>query len=148
MPTLVDTVETGESTSGPRRSGGGMGPVRVAGRLLYPTEVFDTYWRFAAARQEIYLTRLAGDPGPWTSDAILAGHRFTNCYRAADRVSQFLIREVAYRGSQDLSDLVFRVLLFKMFNRVETWQLLIDQLGEPTADTFDVDAYDRVRMTS
>jgi hypothetical protein len=144
MSTLVNAVETGGSTSGPKRSGGGVGPVRVAGRLLHPTEVFDTYWRFAAARQEIYLARLAGDPGPWTWDAILAAHRFTNCYRAADRVSQFLIREVAYRGSQDQSDLMFRVLLFKMFNRVETWQLVSDQLGEPTADTFDVDAYDRV----
>lgn len=143
MTSVLDVVESG---TGLPRAGtpDDVGPVRVGGRLLYPTEVFNTYWRFAAARQSIYLARLGGDPGPWTWDAILAGHRFTNCYRAADRVSQFLIREVAYRGSQDPEDLVFRVLLFKMFNRVETWQLLSDQIGQLSADTFDVDAYDRV----
>lgn len=120
------------------------GQVRVAGRLLTPSTVFDTYWRFAAARQAIYLARLSGDPGPWTWDAILAEHRFTNCYRASDRVSQFLIREVAYSGSQDPNELVFRVLLFKMFNRVGTYRMLEQHLGTPTAATFDVAAYDEV----
>lgn len=119
-------------------------PVRIAGRLLHPTPVFDTYWRFAAARHAMYLARLAGDPGPWTQDPILAGHRFTNCFRAADRVSQFLIREVAYRGSQDPVELIFRVLLFKLFNRVETYQLLRQHVGTPSAATFDVNAYDGV----
>ena len=119
-------------------------PIRVGGRLLQPTEVFDTYWRFAASRQAIYLGRLAGDPAPWTWDPILAGHRFTNCYRAADRVSQYMIRHVAYDGSEDPAELVFRVLLFKMFNRIETWQLLRDGLGELETSTFDVDHYDQI----
>ena len=84
-----------------------MGPknppvVHVAGRALHPTRVFDTYWRFAAARQQIYEARLAGKAPPWTDDPILAAHRFTNCYRAADRVSQFLITQVSYRGDQSL----------------------------------------------
>jgi len=143
MTSVLDCVDMGASTPW-LGTPGDVGQVRVGGRLLRPTEVFDTYWRFAAARQAIYLARLAGDPGPWTWDAILAGHRFTNCYRAADRVSQFLIRKVAYGGSQDPSDLVFRVVLFKLFNRVETWQLLNDQLGEPTSNAFEVDAYDEV----
>ena len=68
--------------------------IMVAGRRLRPTPVFETYWRFAAARQQVYLARLRGDPGPWTADPILAKYRFTNCYRAADRVSQYLIKEV------------------------------------------------------
>jgi hypothetical protein len=103
--------------------------------------VFDTYWRFAAARQSVYEARLAGTPGPWTDDPILRDHRFTNCYRAADRVSQFLIRQVAYQGPQDIDNLVFRVLLFKMFNKISTWELLDEQLGPLTLDTFDVVAY-------
>jgi hypothetical protein len=61
--------------------------VEVGGRPIAVTSVFDTYWRFAAARQHIYEARLAGRPGPWTADPILRQHRFTNCYRAADRVS-------------------------------------------------------------
>src|SRR3954447_13486696 len=77
------------------------GPVvRVGGEAFATTPVFDTYWRFAARRQQVYESRLAGIPGPWTSDPVLRNHRFTNCFRAADRVSQFLIRDVVYTGSQ------------------------------------------------
>lgn len=121
-----------------------VGPLRIAGRDLHPTPVFDTYWRFAAARQAVYVARLRGEPGPWTRDPILAGHRFTNCFRAADRVSQFLIREVAYRGPQEPTELIFRILLFKLFNRVETYRLLEQTVGTPTIATFDVAAYDEV----
>jgi hypothetical protein len=35
----------------------------------------------------VYQAHLRGDPPPWTSDPIVASHRFTNCYRASDRVS-------------------------------------------------------------
>ena len=86
--------------------------------------MFDTYWRFAAARQALYEARLQGRAAPWTEDPILRRHRFTNCYRAADRVSQFLISQVIYQGPQDPDEVVFRTLLFKVFNRIPTWQRL------------------------
>ncbi|MEW2518625.1 nucleotide kinase domain-containing protein [Actinacidiphila alni] len=121
-----------------------LAPVRVAGRLLHPTRVFDTYWRFAAQRQAVYQARIEGKPGPWTDDPILLRHRFTNCYRAADRVSQFLIRNVSYDGAQDVSEVVFRTLLFKMFNRISTWKLLTSEVGEISWKEFDLDAYDEV----
>lgn len=118
------------------------GPVvRVGGRWLEATPVFDTYWRFAASRQEVYEARLAGRPGPWTADPVLRAHRFTNCFRAADRVSQFLIHDVSYAGSQRRDELIFRVLLFKLFNKIETWQLLTSELGFPSLDQFDVELY-------
>src|SRR5215813_14666726 len=116
--------------------------VVVRGRKLTPTVVFDAYWRFAAARHEIYQARLAGRPGPWTDDAILQHYRFTNCYRAADRVSQYLIGTVMYRGSQTWSDVFFRTLLFKLFNRVSTWQLLCRHVGDPRWVTYERARYD------
>ena len=117
--------------------------VRIAGRSLRPTEVFDTYWRFAAARQTMYVRRLEGSPPPWTEDPILGQHRFTNAYRAADRVSQFLIGDVIYaEGSpRDVSDVVFRTLLFKFFNRIDTWRALERTLGEILWRSFDFEAY-------
>lgn len=119
--------------------------VTIAGRKLCPTEVFDTYWTFAARRQQIYIARLRGDAGPWTDDPILRDHRFTNCYRAADRVSQYLIANVVYHGLQDFDEVVFRILLFKLFNKVETWELLLTELGEtPTWKSFDLDEYDAI----
>ena len=114
-----------------------------SGRLK-PTEVFDTYWRFAAARQEIFFKRVAGQNPPWTNDDILSRHRFTNVYRASDRVSQFLIREVAYRGSQAPDEILFRVVLFKLFNKIETWQYLIEMLEEISWASFDIDLYDQL----
>ncbi|MFC6067033.1 nucleotide kinase domain-containing protein [Streptomyces ochraceiscleroticus] len=117
--------------------------VQVAGRRLRPTAVFDTYWRFAAARQAVYEARLAGRPQPWTADPILARHRFTNCYRAADRVSQILIGEVSYRGPQQWEEIFFRTLVFKIFNKASTWHLLTEKLGEVRWETYDYRAYDR-----
>lgn len=145
----MKTLAAGSRTNSPAsRAVGPTGAVRpsirIGGREITPTPVFDTYWRFAAERQSVYAKRVAGEPGPWTSDQILARHRFTNCYRAADRVSQYLIRNVAYRGSQQLDEVVFRILLFKMFNKVETWKLLSAGLGELTWDGFNVEKYDRL----
>src|SRR5260221_9893360 len=72
------------------------------------SEVFDTYWHFAAKRQEVFFARLEGKPKPWTDDPILNEYKFTNAYRASDRVSQYLIRNVIYRGPQESEDVFFR----------------------------------------
>lgn len=109
-----------------------------------PTIVFDTYWRFATERQDIFFRRLNRLPPPWTADSLLQRFKFTNAYRASDRVSQFLIKRVLYEGSQEPRDVFLRTLLFKVFNRIETWKLLNDQLGQLSWRTFDVDRIDRV----
>jgi len=119
-------------------------PARVTGRELQPTEVFDTYWRFAAARQAVYQARLSGQSPPWSDDPILGAYRFTNCYRAADRVSQYLITHVCYRGDPSWDEVFFRVLLFKIFNRVPTWQLLTSQLGQLTWAQYEHATYNAV----
>lgn len=142
LPLAMPSVAT--SSADGLRPATAVEAIRVAGRRLHPTPVFDTYWRFAAERQAIYDGRVAGRPGPWTNDPVLLRHRFTNCFRAADRVSQFLIREVSYGGSQRPEEVVFRTLLFKLFNRVSTWQLLIGALGEVSWRSFDLAVYDQV----
>jgi hypothetical protein len=103
--------------------------------------VFDSYWRFAAERQEIYFQRLDGDPAPWTSDPTLQRFRFTNAYRAADRTSQFLIRNVIYRGRQTNREIVFRTLLFRLFNLPSTWEVLASAIGDVEAASFDATDY-------
>ena len=108
---------------------------------MTPTPVFETFWHFAAKRQAIYFRRLADHRGPWTDDPILRSYRFTNAYRATDRVSQHLIREVQYGPgrSQAPRELFFRTLLFKIFNRIETWQAIEDALGPVTSEGTDLD---------
>lgn len=107
-------------------------------------QVFDAYWYFAAERQRIFYRRLAGRPGPWTADPILSNYKFCNAFRASDRVSQYLIREVIYRDGQsrDAEDVIFRTLLFRLFNKIETWPTFCAVAdGEPRAKTFDPTRY-------
>jgi len=110
-----------------------------------PTVVYETYWRFAAERLTMFYRRLANPFGPWTEDSILRTYRFTNTYRAADRVSQYLIREVQYHPerSQAPRELFFRTLLFKIFNKVETWEALERAHGPLAWETADLSAIDR-----
>ena len=109
-----------------------------------PSIVYDTYWRFAVERQQLYFNRLSSESGPWTKDPVLAEYKFTNAYRAADRVSQYLIREVIYKGSFDAPDIAFRIILFKLFNKIETWELLTARFGALSTAVFDVDRFDGV----
>lgn len=119
--------------------------IKVApGRTLTCTPVYETYWKFAHLRQSLMMSRLQGSPPPWTSDPVLTRHRFTNVYRASDRVSQFLIREVIYCGEQSTKEIFFRTMLFKLFNRIETWQALTSALGELSYKTFNAATYERV----
>ena len=108
------------------------------------TAVYETLWRFAAERQNIYFRRLAGGLPPWTSDPILGRNRFTNAYRAADRVSQYLIKRVIYAGTYSADDLLFRILLFKIFNRISTWEVIEKEVGDVTYGTFQFELYDRI----
>jgi hypothetical protein len=73
-------------------------------RTLTATPVFDTYWRFACKRQEAFMRRVAGAPPPWSDDPVISAHRFTNAYRASDRVSQYLIRHVLYNGDPSVDE--------------------------------------------
>jgi len=101
--------------------------------------VYDTFWKFAAKRQEVFFNRLEGKPAPWTDDPVLLNHKFTNAYRASDRVSQYLIRQVIYNPeySSAPEDVFFRIMLFKFFNRIETWQIIAENLVVDTSDNFD-----------
>ncbi len=113
-------------------------------KRLRTTPVFETYWRFAAERQHVFMQRVAGSDPPWTTDQILRAHRFTNVYRASDRISQYLIRHVIYSGSQVPEEVFFRTILFKFFNRIETWEELTHACGTPTWQSFDCDLYSNV----
>lgn len=115
-------------------------------RPAKPTIVFDTYWKFAVERQNIFFKRQKGEPAPWTQDPVLGKYKFTNAYRASDRVSQFLIRDVIYNSelSNDGQEIFFRIVLFKLFNKIETWNLLRYKLGEISYKDFDAEVYDRI----
>lgn len=98
--------------------------------------VYELYWRFAAERQAIFERRSAGLPQPWTTDPILERNKFCNVFRAADRVSQFLIGSVIYgEPSQKDADLLFQIVAFRLFSNIETWINVTGVLGQaPTVE--------------
>lgn len=110
-------------------------------------EIFDTYWRFAAMRQEVFFNKLKNVPPPWTSDPILNTYKFCNAYRVSDRVSQYLIKNVIYdeNKSQNEEEVLFRILLFKIFNKIETWEYLESKIGDYiTLSNFDLEGYSNI----
>ncbi|KAJ7058142.1 hypothetical protein C8F01DRAFT_308884 [Mycena amicta] len=118
--------------------------ITVNGQELQPTVVFDTLWRWLAERKHLDDKRRKGMPAPWTDDPILQKFKFCQSYRVLDKTCQFLITEVVEKGPQTRDELLFRILLFQSFNRIETWQLLERELGNLTYKNFDIEAYDKV----
>jgi hypothetical protein len=116
---------------------------RIGSRQLRVTPVFDAYWRFARARHDVYERRVLGDGvGPWTDDPVISTYRFTNAFRAADRVSQDLLH-VQREGSADPHEMLFRTLLFRFFNKTETFRFLSAHLGRtPAWSSFNAAEYD------
>ncbi|MDX8501905.1 putative DNA base hypermodification protein [Mesorhizobium sp. VK4C] len=93
--------------------------------------VYELYWMFASRRQAAFEARLAGQSQPWTLDPILQVYKFCNVFRAADRVSQFMIRDVAYGQDAETSprDRVFQITAFRTFSNIATWESVTYELG-------------------
>lgn len=115
--------------------------------MIIRQEVYDLYWYFAYARQEIFIKKKNKEKSPWTDDVILQEYKFCNSYRVNDRVSQYLLKNVIYNGiNYSDEDMLFRIILFKIFNKEATWELLISNLGDITLKNFDKDKYSKVLM--
>ncbi|KAH8093785.1 hypothetical protein BXZ70DRAFT_976289 [Cristinia sonorae] len=139
-------VPSGRDVSRPGPAKGAIKTVSFAGQPFPVSPILDTFFWYMAERHRIHQLRCAGQEKPWSKDDILNSHCFTNVFRVYDRTTQYILRNVIQKGSQDLYEVTFRVLLFRFFNRPETWEYLEEHLGNPTLkwSEFDVGAYDRV----
>ena len=138
----ADTLPFGSSTS-PARPAPAILPRLEPAKV---SEVHDSYWRFAAERQRIFFKRARGAAQPWTGDPVLSIYKFTNAYRASDRASQYLIRRVIYRDDLPRSprEIFFRIILFKLFNKIETWEMLERSLGAVAFEDYSFAHYDNI----
>lgn len=116
-----------------------------------PSAIYPILWYFASERHQIYLQRVCGVSPPWTHDPVLQNYKFTNSFRASDRVSQYLIRQAYAEPHPDGHTIFLRTILFKLFNRIDTWEAIVRNLGLPDTRTFSFDAcetiLDRIRET-
>jgi hypothetical protein len=109
-------------------------------------EAYQYYFFFIQERMNIFWKRYEGASRHLTSDPILAKHKFTNVYRAQDRVSQFLIRNVIYDSPSNFNeiDVLLRILVFKVFNNIETWIYLENRFGPICIANFKIGAISKV----
>ena len=100
--------------------------------------VYDLYWYFAYERQEIFWRKKGGETSPWSLDPIFQEYKFCNSYRVNDRVSQFLLSHIIYNGKHySERDVIFRILLFKLFNLESTWLSLEEHFKDVRLSSFD-----------
>ena len=90
---------------------------------LHDSDRMEAFWSFVTERQNIYWKRKEGEHAPWTKDPILANHFFCNVYRELDRGTRFAT-DYVMKNSKNERDLVFRVMLYRMFNEPETFKLV------------------------
>jgi hypothetical protein len=104
-------------------------------------EAFKYYFHFMEKRMDVFWSKYEGRKYPWTDDTILRKHKFTNVYRVCDRVSQYLIKNVICNAQQKYSDqdLFLRILIFKVFNRIDTWEYIEQKTGGLCVKTFNAD---------
>ena len=112
----------------------------MANRQIVPNDTtLKYYFYFIQERMNIFWSRY-NHRDHLTDDPILKEYKFTNVYRACDRVSQYLIRNVIYKDLDKYipEDVLLRILVFKVFNKIETWDYL-SSLTDITVDSFNVE---------
>jgi len=78
---------------------------------------------------------------PWTDNKIFQDYKFTNVYRELDRSSQWLINNIIRDESLDLKNLVWKILVYRIFNNPETFKLSVWPNGIPAYDDYNEDEF-------
>lgn len=113
----------------------------ISNRNLEKSICYDDYWRFAHKRQERLRSKVFNFEPP--ADDTIDRFKFTNCYRALDRTSQYLIKNILEGSDDKEEDTFLRIMIFKVFNKIETWQALEQRIGRIDLSTFNEDLYAR-----
>lgn len=109
-------------------------------------EAYRYYFCFMQERMNIFWKRYNGETTHLTDDDILSTYKFTNVYRVLDRVSQYLVKNVIYVQNENLNeiDVLLRILIFKVFNNIDTWEFLQEKTGVIKVSTFNVDLFSKI----
>ena len=107
-------------------------------------------------RQLIWKNRFVDKiEAPWTDDPYFKEHKFTNLYRELDRSSQYLINNIIRDESNSLKNIVWKIIVYRMFNSPEAFKALsfIWKAGIPDYEDYEndkdkfVDVVDAIKAT-
>lgn len=101
-------------------------------------EAYQYYFYFIQERMKLFWNKFYEEELHPVTDLVYESYRFTNVYRATDRVTQYLIKEIIYSDDHDLDEesLLLNILLFKVFNRISTWKATKNEFGYFNAHEF------------
>lgn len=89
----------------------------------FNTSTKEGFVTWMAERQCIFLKKQAGQPKPWTDDAILRDNKFTNVYRQQDKGTIALMDMMSYAKDWPVEDQVWNVIWYRLFNHYELAEL-------------------------
>lgn len=82
-------------------------------------------YRFIKRRYDIHIKKdVLGMEPPWTKDEVLRDFRFTNIRREHDRETKWVIEHITSNPEISYEDKLLNVILFRLYNKHETAELL------------------------
>lgn len=102
--------------------------------MTYNEEALALYRGMVVERHRIWQRRQAGEPGPWTTDPVLANMKMTNMFRVLDPGSQFVFD----LDAPNPVDVISRLVFYRITNLPKTWYMMRNILGRfPVATDYD-----------
>lgn len=105
---------------------GGLNAYRIrSAKPEFNPEVLEIFKYYVAERYNMHLLKdIQGKQFPWTKDTILSMYRFTNIRREQDKNSKYLLKMMKDHGNKMSHNLIGNIILFRLFNKIETMELL------------------------
>lgn len=108
--------------------------------MAYDKQAVERYRSFVKERHLIWCRRQVGEPGPWTTDPVMAHRKFTNMFRILDPGSQFVMTGLL---CDDPRDFIARCVLYRLTNLPKTWYAMRRTFGRyPLAKDLNSDLAD------
>lgn len=105
-------------------------------------KVLDEFLYFIKERYKIHLRKdVYKKPKPWTQDPILQKYRFTNVRREHDRNTRWLIQNISKNPSLNKREKVLNSILFRLFNKIETAEMIGIPIKLSDIKNLDTDKY-------
>lgn len=88
------------------------------------------YYYYLSERNKIFINKeILKKPFPWTNDTIMQTNSFTCDKRYLDRTTKWLVNNIIDNPDIEYEDKVWRSIIFRLYNKIETAELL--QLNMP-----------------
>lgn len=84
-----------------------------------------SFYQYVTRRYTVHLRKdVLKKPAPWTKDPVLNSYKFTNVKRIHDRETKWLVEHITNNPDISYEDKVLNTVLFRLYNRHETAELL------------------------